>query len=263
MKLNIHPQGYATLASFDSLNSQIISGISTKKFGSISLGIKGVDREQVLKNRESFLSTLGLLPTQLTMAEQLHTTNIHIVTKKDEGAGCNSEETLIPNTDGLVSNIPGICLGVRVADCVPILYFDPKRVIIAAVHAGWKGTLGRISAQTVEIMKSNFGSSGADIRVGFGPSIGPCCYEIKEDVSSQIEKEFPGHPEILLYREGKIFLDLWTANRLQLEEAGVLSENIESTNVYTKDNTDTFFSYRDRMQGGKAGLFIAVISIKK
>ncbi len=261
--LSINFEGIATLDSLNSFREKLIHGISTKKAGSMSLGIEGANRNQVMSNRISFLKQLGLSGKVLTMGEQLHTANIHIVTKSDTGAGWNTEETLIPNTDALITNIPEVAIGIRTADCVAVFLYDPEHQAIGLAHAGWKGTTKCIAATTVQRMVETFNSNPSKIIVGLGPSIGPCCYEVRDDVVKEVSQAFPNYPELLIKRETSTYFNLWLANILQLQEQGIVLENIESVEYCTKHHKDEFFSFRDRMAGGEAGLFLSVMSLKQ
>lgn len=146
----------------------------------------------------------------------------------------------VTGADGLVTDQTGSCVGVLVADCVPILLFDPKKRIIAAVHAGWRGTLGNIAAVAVETM----GSKPEDIIVSIGPHIGACCYTVpKERIDRFIE--FFGDDALLAYAIGDTWhLDIGRANWLQLRDAGISPDNIDAPAVCTSCQSDIFYSYR-------------------
>ncbi len=197
------------------------------------------------------------------MGEQLHTNHIHVVNEIDKGSGWNSEDTLIPHTDALITNVLELPIGIRTADCVSVFFYDPNNKAIGIAHAGWKGTVNRIAVKTAQKMTEAFNSNPKDLVVGFGPAIGPCYYAIKEDVIEQVTQAFPNNPELIVRRDSDSFLNLCQANSVQLQEIGIIKENIDESTYCTKDHCNEFFSYRDRMQGGEAGLFIAVISIKK
>lgn len=131
----------------------------------------------------------------------------------------------------MVSNQKGVFVGVLVADCVPILMVDPKKRIVAAIHAGWRGTLGNIAASAVKII-------GKDIFVSIGPHIGPCCYTVPKDRADSFN-------DTCTYFDGANWhLDLGCANRLQLTEAGVPAAHIDTPVVCTSCQSDIFYSYR-------------------
>jgi len=136
--------------------------------------------------------------------------------------------------DALVTNKTGLCLAVRVADCVPMLLFDPTKKIVGAIHAGWRGSAKQIAFNTLKYMQNRHMVNPGDVIVGIGPSIGPCCFEVKEDVASQFEDKYKTAGTI----------DLWKANYDQLLMGGVKKKNIEVANICTKCNLDKYFSYR-------------------
>jgi YfiH family protein len=162
----------------------------------------------------------------------------------------------------MVTNVPNICLTVLLADCVPILLYDPSKVVIGAVHAGWKGTLRLIAQEAVKVFQEYFGSSSRDILCGIGPSIGPCCYQVGPEVISQVKGVLGSKQDYVINEsaEGRGHLDLWTANFRQLVEAGISKENIELAKVCTCDRAELFFSYRG--ERGKTGRFGAGILVR-
>lgn len=158
--------------------------------------------------------------------------------------------------DALVTNLPGITLLVRVADCVPILLYDPVSRVVAAVHAGWKGTLAGIVSAAVREMMSRYGSRPSDLLAGIGPSIGPCCFEVGEDVAGRFRSGFAGAGRCMMMNCRSITIDLPEANRLQLLGSGVLPGNIEVAGLCTSCRSDIFFSHRgEQGKTGRFGLF--------
>lgn len=121
---------------------------------------------------------VGCSVDNFTFGEQKHTTHVEVVTRAQRGRGGREKATRLPSTDALITRETGVCLMVLAADCVPVLMYDSRMRVIAAVHAGWRGTVGRIAAQTVERMRDEFGCDTRDVIVGIGPSIGPCCFEV-------------------------------------------------------------------------------------
>ena len=152
--------------------------------------------------------------------------------------------------DALVTGARGVRLSIRTADCVPLLFADPVRRVVAATHAGWRGTAAGISRRTIEKMVSDYGCAAADIRVAIGPAIGPCCYEVSEDVAVQ----FPGYAAGC----GKAMLDLVEINRVQLLESGVIT--IDAMRLCTRcDAQERFHSFR--RDGELSGRMHAVIGL--
>ena len=180
---------------------------------------------------------------KMVFPKQTNGTNIAIV---------NSFNETFHDTDALITNIPGVCIGVRTADCVPVLLFDPVKKVIAAIHSGWKGTVEKISKRTIKLMIEKFQVNPKNLIAGIGPSIGPDVYEIGNDVIMKVEQSF-GKNHVLKNIAGteKAFFDLWTANKLVLEESGVLSDNIEIAGMCTFANESLFYSAR--RNGKQAG----------
>lgn len=162
--------------------------------------------------------------------------------------------------DAIVTNQPGVLVAVEAADCVPILLLDPSRGVYAAVHAGWRGTLGGIVTKTVEVMQDRFGSHLRSIRAAIGPSIGVCCYEVNGTVLAPLKRGFSYWAEVVENVKGtKAHLDLRGLNRRQLEEAGISSGRIETVNLCTACHPDLFHSYR--RDGAKTGRMMSGIGL--
>jgi YfiH family protein len=153
-----------------------------------------------------------------------------------DGPGCVGEG------DALITDRAGVRLAVRTADCVPVLLADARLRVVAAVHAGWRGTLAAISRKTVERMRDAYGSEPADIHAAIGPGIGVCCFEVGREVAALFRAEV----------EGKIHLDLPALNRAQLLEAGLGSGRIHVAELCTRCDTAEFHSFRrDRERAGR------------
>jgi YfiH family protein len=214
--------------------------------------------DTVIANRQVVCRTLGAHMENLVSAQQVHGTNIRIVSADDAGKGAFTYNTAIPDTDGLITNLPELLLATFYADCVPIFILDPVHKVIGSVHAGWKGTVGRIGALAIDKMRAAFGSNPRDCLVGIGPSIGPRCYEVDDPVIARFQDEFGQHDQILeSSSNGRAKLNLWQANRQIMAEAGILPQNIELANICTCCNPDTLFSYRgEKGTTGRMGAFI-------
>jgi len=237
-------------------------GFSDPPYDSLNLGFHvGDDPENVLKNRERLADTIGIPLTHFTIGRQIHSGNVTIVSEALRGKGSIDHSEAIDATDAMVTTVPDTCLMVLVADCVPMLFFDPGRRVIGVAHAGWHGTLQCVARNTVRAMEKAFGSSPQDIVVGMGPSIGPCCYEVGPEVIARVEGIFPRGKECLLNESkgGKGYFDLWKANLVQLLRAGVEGKNIEMAEKCTGHNPELFFSYRH--QRGDTGRFGAGIAL--
>jgi YfiH family protein len=230
-------------------------------------------RENVEENKHRFQATLGAADHTLISLHQIHSDVVR------------SFESAPPKQcrgDASVTNRPGFLLGVRTADCAPVLVVDPKRCVVAAIHAGWRGTLARIATKTIGQMQMEFGSRPQDLLAAIGPTIGGCCYEVGTEVAAAFAAKFanasdffdelrtgdepnplqwlnmmpPGHQ----FPPNKVLLDLKKANRAQLVEAGVREENIFVTELCTSCDVDRLFSYRK--EGASSGRLMGVIGIR-
>lgn len=237
-----------------------IGGVSPLSTGSLNLGFKGQDsHENVLRNRKTLSSALGIPLDDFVLCQQTHGNKIAIITKEMKGRGVYEHASALPRSDGMVTDARGICLVVLVADCAPILFYDRERGVIGAAHAGWRGTLRGITRNAVEVFKKRYSSNPGDILAGIGPSIGPCCYEVKEDFIERLKNLQPPYGALLQSKNGRNYFNLWEANRIQLIEAGLPRANIELAEVCTACYSDIFFSRR--RQKGKAGHFAAGIML--
>jgi polyphenol oxidase len=160
--------------------------------------------------------------------------------------------------DGMLTQEMDAFLGVLTADCLPILFVAPEKRIVAAVHAGWRGTLKGIAAKMVRLLNSEHGISPDAIEAALGPAIGPCCYEVKQDVSRPLVERWGKIADLCVEpRDGKTYLDLRRLNRAILEQAGVPSQQIYQLGPCTSCAPDEFFSYRrEKKETGRQISFI-------
>jgi YfiH family protein len=209
------------------------------------------DRSQVLHNRSLVADAMEIDHADLYFPSQVHKTRILHVTR-------NTDREHLLDTDALVSNEPGICIAVMSADCVPILLYDKKNSAVAAVHAGWRGTVAKILEKTLHEMNRLFGTTGEDLHAGIGPSVSIEAYEVGEEVAHEVIRNFEYHEQLLvpLY-EKKFKLDLWNANKHQLIDFGVSPANIEISELCTVNHNHHFFSARK----GDKGRFAAGIML--
>ena len=236
-------------------------GLSPSPWHALNLSFAvGDHKANVLKNRQILSEALGVPVTGLTTGAQVHGTGIAVVSEASGSQGACDGPDALDNTDGLVTDLPGICLMVLLADCVPILLYDPVRGVAGAVHAGWKGTLQGIAQKAVMVFRDRFGSMPGDIVAGIGPSIGPCCYEVGTEVIAQAAEALgTEHGYIQRKSDGRGYLDLWAANDVQLLRAGLAKDHIEIARICTYCHGDLFFSYRH--DKGNTGRFAAGILI--
>ena len=165
-------------------------------------------------------------------------------------------EGLPPQGDALICGVNGQLVGVKTADCVPILLVDPRRRAVAAVHAGWRGVLLEVASEAVTLLHKTFGTRAADLHVAIGPAIGFCCYEVGEEVAGQFQRLFPERRDLW----GTARLDLPEANRRQLLELGVPQTHIHTASLCTRCNPAEFHSYR--RDGSQAGRMLSAVGVK-
>lgn len=256
---------FSNLLNFDKIDHFISNrkgGFSKSPYESLNIGFNTADDEEiVLQNRTLLGESIDIPMFRFTIADQTHSGNVTIVTEDMKGRGSHERADSIPDSDGLVTNVPGICLMTMMADCVPVLFYDPVKRVIGISHAGWRGIIRKVAKNTVARMIKEFGSKPADIIVGIGPSIGPCCYEIGEDVEIAVKEAFDKTNQLLLKKgkKDKKHLDLWKANIDQLTCVGILKENIENSGICTSCSEDIYFS--SRMGIGITGRFAAGIML--
>lgn len=218
-------------------------GCSEGKFGSLNLSIKlDPHPDSAIENRKRLLDALELPFESLTLGNQTHSSNVTVVQRTMSGAGARTVQTALPETDALVTALPGITISVLVADCVPILLFDPVRRAIGAVHAGRMGTIAEIAMRTVEKMATVFSSDPADIIAGIGPSICATHYQVSAEAQQEICTS--SSADYLLHANGASYFDLWGANIAHLLSSGVARNNIDVAGLCTFENSTMFFSER-------------------
>ncbi|MES1210372.1 MAG: peptidoglycan editing factor PgeF [Pseudomonadota bacterium] len=233
-------------------------GVSAPPYDALNLGGKwGDEPAHVLENRRRLAEAVGGHPF---VARQVHGTVIRRVRAGDDPAAVARHEA-----DGLCTDVPGLVVGVFVADCVPVLLADPRTGACAAVHAGWRGTVAGILPEAVRTLASEFGSRPADLRVALGPAIGPCCFEVGLEVAEAVVSAIPDARAsgIVLPsprgRADKAHVDLHAANRLLLERAGVDPGAVDAVAACTHHDRERFFSFR--RDGAATGQQMGVIRL--
>src|SRR5262249_12481216 len=229
----------------------IVHGFSTRRGvrNDFSLGPANSPNPMVQMNRAQFLAALGAPGWPIIKLRQVHSGTVLDI--DDTSAASDPVEG-----DAAVTSIPGIMLGVLTADCVPILIADSGGKAVAAIHAGWRGTAARIAETAAIRLTEKFQIDPSELIAAIGPHIGPCCYEIGEEVAGEIADR-----NAILRRPEwtKPHLDLATANRQQLSKAGIPEEQIETSSLCTKCRADLFHSYR--RDGKRMGHMLSVIGI--
>lgn len=199
---------------------------------------------------------MGEKPKLLYNGYQAHTGNIKTLHTLQEGKG-GAFGRFIPNTDGLVTNMKEVALLTRFADCVPVILFDPVRMVQANIHSGWKGTLERIVQNGMEAMLNEYGSSAKDIIAVIGPAIGKDDFSVRDDVSSLFMREFDQWSDLVRKStDDKYLIHLQEVNRRMLLESGINEKNITVIDISTYERDDLCHSYRrDKQNYGLMGLF--------
>ena len=205
----------------------------------------GDDALRVLNARLTFCQQMGIDLDQLVMPRQSHTTHVAVIDQDFFAADIAQQEQLLNDIDALVTALPGICIGVNTADCVPIALADPTHGIIAIANAGWRGTVGRIAQRTVETM-CRLRATPADIHATMGASICVDCFEVGDEVPQAFEQAGFDMPEIVRRNAttGKAHIDLWRANRQVLEAAGIPADHITLPTACSRCHSDRYFSAR-------------------
>lgn len=237
-------------------------GISSGNFHSLNLSFQvGDEKNKVIKNHQTLSQTLGFDLSSLVTCQQIHQDAIALIDESYLKKDCFLPNNAIPETDALVTDIPGITLMTRYADCVPILFYDPKTHTVAIAHAGWEGTLSLISQKTVEVLVNDYHCQPQHILAVIGPYIGSCCYQISSSMADHALKKLPRAKGYI--RESSndgLFFDLWQANKKQLQNAGIKDEHLSWAGLCTSCNLDLFFSYRkEKRVTGRFGALIGLI----
>lgn len=238
-----------------------LGGVSEGIYASLNLGLsRGDDRDKVMENYRRFTAAIGANLDGLVLSSQVHGDVVRTVTTGDKGKGifvkCDYE------ADGLITDVPGLCLAVFSADCLPILLYDPVRRVVAAVHAGWRGTAMGIVTRAVEKMRDVYGSAPADILAAIGPGISKCCFETDEDVPNAMTEAMGAAAlhAMELRKSGKFHVDLKRLNALRLERAGLSAEHISISEDCTMCQHDKYWSHRyTRGQRGSQAAMIQLL----
>jgi YfiH family protein len=224
--------------------------------GDLNLGFTSRDTaEAVLQNRERLLASVANsrgIGWGLVTLKQMHSGLVRRVGREDVA------ERASLWGDGLLTDEPGVLLGIQTADCLPILIADPKRKAVGAFHAGWRGTLKGIVGNGVKSMGIEFGSVAEDLIAAIGPGIGTCCFGVGDELRAMFAERY-SYADELFSHDGKLRLDLVEANRRQLLSTGLAPEAIFALQECTSCQTNRFFSYR--AEKGKTGRMMAVIGV--
>jgi polyphenol oxidase len=251
-------QGRLSVFKFESFKKyKDISHLVTTKEGWIS-GDKPRftgDSEVIYSEfRKELAISCELDANQFVFPRQTHSDRVVVVTSENVTSS-------IDDTDALITNERGLFICVQTADCVPILLFDPVKKVVAAIHAGWKGTISKIAKKAIGQMTEKFGCDPANIVAGIGPSIHIHAYEVGPEVVQAVEANFGNSPALLKpsMNEGRAYFDLWEANQTVLMESGILEENIEVLGLCSFEHADLFYSAR--RDGSDTGRMVSGIRL--
>lgn len=244
-------------AGFKNAFSTRIGGVSSLPHESLNLGfLSGDDPDNVRENRKRFLSAVTADDFVLVTARQTHSTDRIVIGSKQQAKGSQ------PKCDAMTTGLDRTLLAVQTADCLPVLIADPRTGAMAAIHAGWRGTAGRIAERTIADMMQRHGVNPRDCIAALGPNACSDCYEVGEDVIDLYRKQFGYWRKLLTRRsEGRAHLDVKAANVQQLLFCGFTPDRIHAAPYCTMHESGLFFSYRREAGGkpGKVGRMLAMI----
>lgn len=225
---------------------------------------RGDERETVLENLKFFADTVGFKPEGVVSYPQIHSDKIYKVSKENAGEGYFITQD-IPEGDGYITDEKGVTLGIKTADCTPILFEaekDGEIVAVGATHAGWRGTVSKIAPKCVKMLCDEYGVEPQNIRAAIGPCIHKCCYEVGDDFLQSVTDALGSEiAEKFITRNNEVFFcDLVGLNRYLLLDCRVLPENIDVIDECTCCNPDKYFSHR--YSKGNRGTMLNVIFMK-
>ena len=217
-----------------------------------TLPVERVRYSNMSENKAKLAEVLALKTDQMVFPDQTHSSCVAAIQEVPDA--------VISETDALVTNESGLCLCVQTADCVPVLLFDPVAKVIAAIHAGWRGTVGGIVANAVDKMTTNYGTLPENIVAAIGPSISPEIYEVGDEVVAAARKSIP-NVETTLHKNGKdnYHFNLWEANRQTLLKSGVVQQNIQILGACSFSEAEKYYSAR--REGADTGRMVSGIMI--
>ncbi|HEX4578064.1 MAG TPA: peptidoglycan editing factor PgeF [Edaphobacter sp.] len=228
------------------------------------------DPSSVAQNRKRFVSTVcgEDSGSVLVGVRQVHSGIVRTIRKEDvaiEGSLQTAKGKAVLEGDGLITDVPGVLLGVGTADCVPVLVVDVVKRVVGAFHAGWRGTVARIVERGVAMMQQEYGSQAVDLIAAVGPSIGPCCYTVGQEVWSEFRRQFGYANELFSQAStGEIRLNLWDANRRQLLDAGIAEARIAVMGECTacaRSQSGALRYFSHRAEHGIAGRMLNVVGV--
>lgn len=258
---------YPGLSRFGDISHFVTSragGVSEGNYASMNLGLySGDSRERVDENIRRLMTGLGLGPERLLLPHQVHGCRVAVVDRTFTQLSGVEREARLEGFDALITADPGVCVAVATADCVPVLLYAVDKRVVAAVHAGWRGTVLRIAELTIQRMVDEFGCDPRQVWAAIGPSISPSAFEVGEEVVDAFHDAGFDLSRLLLRDpdSGKGHIDLWEANRMSLIGAGLDGDHIELAGICTYERFSDYFSAR--RLGIQSGRFLSGIYINE
>jgi YfiH family protein len=226
-----------------------LGGASLPPFASLNVSYDtGDESQRVRENLQRIRNATAC--SAFIYARQSHSSNLVVLRKYPHWE--KGVDYPLHGKDGFFTQLPGLLMMIKVADCQAILFYDPKKKVAGIIHAGWRGSVKNIAGKAIQLMVAEYNCNPADLIVGVGPSLGPCCAEFRN-----WKHELP--PDFSRFQLRANYFDFWAITQLQLMESGVLKENIEVAGLCTKCHPEVFYSYRGE---GRTGRFAVAIGFK-
>lgn len=250
---------FPELSHFVTLRGAVVPG---DPFSTFNLGRhSGEELSRVMSNRDHLCHALSLPASSLVQPRQVHGNEVLPLLPDFFSRTVEEQTEYLSQADGLITALPGVCVAVSTADCVPLLFYDPIRRVVGASHAGWRGTVGHIARKTVEAMQHIYGCDPRDVYAAIGPSIARSAFQVGDEVVEAFREAYPCEMSIVSSCRddaGRYHVDLWAANRADLLSAGLVDDHIALAGICTYDRNDLFFSSR-RACGKNFGRFLSGI----
>jgi polyphenol oxidase len=219
---------------------------------------RGVGREQAIHWRRRVCEILQVPFERLTSPQQVHGAEVVPIDEQDIGCGRDGRHSAVRFVDGLIANRCRVPMILMSADCPLVCAYDPDRPAVGAVHSSWQGTVAGATAQMIRLMEREFGSRPERLLAAISPSAGPCCYEVGEDVRRIARTRFSDADALFHVRDGRLVLDLWEANRRQLQGCGILAEHIEVGGLCSICDPRFWSHRRDGPDAGRSALLLCL-----
>lgn len=235
-------------------------GVSVGNYASFNLSpFSGENPDNFSENKKILADSLGIGLNKIIIPYQTHGTEIREINETFLQLNSEQKEAFLSGVDALITKLSSICIGITTADCVPILFFDPVKKVIAAAHAGWRGTCGKIAEKTILTLIEKHDCKPSDILVTIGPSISPEVYEVGKELVKNFENAGFDISEVFCTKNNSIYLDLWKANEQLLLKNGILQQNVVVAGICTYSEHEKFFSAR--RLGLKSGRMLSGIML--